>query len=207
MNLAPAIRQRFFDDVTGAPLAGGLLYSYQAGTSIPQGTFSNSTGTPNTNPVVLDSNGYCDLWLNPVLVYKFVLTDSLGDVLWTEDQVAAQVTITASSAFIAIVGSAASPTAITASGGVPAPTASINVYFLEASGSNITSITSNPQIGAGTAVGQIAKIFWCDPTYTCVFANGTGLIRNGSYTMENGSSSEYIWDGTNWRQGGDDNQL
>ena len=46
MNLSPAIRQRFFDDVTGAPLAGGFLYSYQAGTSIPQGTFSNSLARP-----------------------------------------------------------------------------------------------------------------------------------------------------------------
>lgn len=199
MNISPPIRQRYFDNATGAPLAGGQLFSYQAGTSIPQGTYSNSTGTPNTNPVVLDSNGYADVWMNPALVYKFILEDSQGNVLWTEDNVSAQVTITASNLFTANSGSAASPTAITASGGVPVGAQLLQTLFLMASGSNIASITVNPQIQAGTVVGQRVLIAWCDPTYSCVFANGTGLIRNGSYTMVNGSVSEYVWDGANWR--------
>lgn len=199
MNISPPIRQRFFDDVTGAPLAGGQLFSYQAGTSIPQVTYSNSTGTPNTNPVVLDSNGYADVWLDPTRVYKFILEDSLGDVLWTEDNISASITLPAT-AIVGSAGSAAFPTAITASGGVSIQNLPFQSLFLMASGSNITSITANPQIQAGTTVGQRVLIAWCDSTYSCVFANGTGLIRNSSYTMVNGSVSEYEWDGAEWRK-------
>lgn len=86
MNLAPVIRQRF-SDANNLPLVGGQLFTYQAGTTTPQTTYSNSTGTTNTNPVVMDSSGYCDVWLDPTLVYKFVLQDSLSNVLWTEDNV------------------------------------------------------------------------------------------------------------------------
>lgn len=86
MNLSPVLRQRYFD-ANGLPLAGGLLYSYAAGTSTPQGTYSNSTGTTNANPVVLDANGYADVWIDPSLAYKFVLEDSGSNVLWSVDNV------------------------------------------------------------------------------------------------------------------------
>lgn len=78
-SLAPLLFQRFFYD-GGAPLAGGLLYSFQSGTNIPLATFTDVTGdTPNTNPIVLDANGYCDLWIGDTS-YKFILHDK-DDVL------------------------------------------------------------------------------------------------------------------------------
>lgn len=86
MILIPAIRQRFFDN-NGVPLAGGQLFTYQAGTTTPQVTYSNQTGTTNTNPVVLDSYGYCDIWIDPTKSYKFVLEDASSNVLWTVDNV------------------------------------------------------------------------------------------------------------------------
>ena len=87
MNLSPSFRPRFFDNVTGAPLAGGQVFTYLAGTSTPQTTYSNSTGTTNTNPVVLDANGYADIWLDPTLAYKIVLMDANSNLLWSVDQV------------------------------------------------------------------------------------------------------------------------
>lgn len=88
MNLTPVLRQRFFDHSTGAPLAGGSLYSYQAGTTTPQATYTDQGGgTPNANPVVLDSNGECSLWIDPSLSYKFVLKDSSGNTQWTVDNI------------------------------------------------------------------------------------------------------------------------
>lgn len=88
MNLAPVIRQRFLDHATGAPLAGGQLFSYQAGTSTPQATYSDqSGGTPNANPVILDSNGEANVWLDPTLSYKFILQDASNNVQWTVDNV------------------------------------------------------------------------------------------------------------------------
>lgn len=86
MNLSPPIRTRYLDR-DGIPLSGGQLFTFAAGTSTPQATYSNQSGTPNTNPIVLDSQGYCDIWLNPTLYYKFILEDSLGNVQWTEDNV------------------------------------------------------------------------------------------------------------------------
>src|ERR1700676_4716821 len=85
--LSPVFRQRFFDN-NGIPLAGGLLYTYMAGTSTPQPTYTDATGaTANSNPVVMDANGYADVWLVVGEAYKVVLKDSLGNLLWTVDDV------------------------------------------------------------------------------------------------------------------------
>jgi hypothetical protein len=97
MNLSPLIRQRFFD-VNGLPLAGGQLFSYQAGTTTPQVTYSNETGTTNSNPVVLDAYGYCDVWLDPTLAYKFILEDVNSVVQWTTDNIAYPIGLTTWSA-------------------------------------------------------------------------------------------------------------
>lgn len=67
---------------------GGKLYTYQAGTSTPQATYTDSTGsTPNANPVVLDANGEASVWADPTLSYKFILQDSNGVQQWTVDNV------------------------------------------------------------------------------------------------------------------------
>lgn len=69
-----------------APLAGGKLYSYAAGTTTPLDTFTTHAGdTPNTNPVILDANGEADVWTSPGVLYKFVLKDASNVTQWTED--------------------------------------------------------------------------------------------------------------------------
>lgn len=75
--LAPYVKQQFFSN-TGQFLVGGLLTTYQAGSTIPIATY-NSTGALNTNPVVLNSRGEADIWLLPNVGYRFVLTDSAGN--------------------------------------------------------------------------------------------------------------------------------
>lgn len=73
-------------DANGAPLAGGKLYTYAAGTTTPQATYTDASGgTPNANPVVLDSTGRADVWMTPGLLYKFVLDDSAGNLLKSVD--------------------------------------------------------------------------------------------------------------------------
>lgn len=87
MNLPPVLKQRYFD-ADGEPLAGGKLYTYQSGTTTPQATYTDQAGgTPNANPIVLDANGECSMWLNPDLTYKFVLKDSDDVTQWTVDNV------------------------------------------------------------------------------------------------------------------------
>lgn len=85
-QLLPNVVQQFRDS-NGNPLVGGLLYSYQAGTTTPLATYTDETAvTPNTNPVVLDSSGQANVWLGSS-AYKFVLKDSSGNVQWTVDNV------------------------------------------------------------------------------------------------------------------------
>lgn len=83
--LATTPKQRFVDS-NGNALAGGQLYSYAAGTSTPQATYTDSTGgTANANPVILDSRGECSLWLDATLQYKLVLKDAAGNLIWSVD--------------------------------------------------------------------------------------------------------------------------
>lgn len=75
-------------DNTGAALVNGFLYTYAAGTLNPQASYTDSTqGVANTNPVQLNSRGEASVWLNPNLMYKLVLTDQNGNLLWSQDQV------------------------------------------------------------------------------------------------------------------------
>jgi len=75
-------------DNDGAVLAGGLLYSYQAGgTSVPEVTYQDSTtSSANTNPVVLDSAGRANVWLQPI-AYRFDLYTANNVLVWSVDNV------------------------------------------------------------------------------------------------------------------------
>lgn len=76
---------QFFNN-SGDPAAGGLLYTYAAGTLTPLATYTDRNGgTPNANPVVLDSSGRADVWLTVNTAYKLILKDSLGNTLDTVD--------------------------------------------------------------------------------------------------------------------------
>ena len=69
----------------GGFLAGGRVYGYDAGTSTPRTTYSDSgLTTPNPWPVVLDSQGQADIWPGEG-TFKVVVTDSAGVQLVTQD--------------------------------------------------------------------------------------------------------------------------
>lgn len=80
-QLAPSPILRFFDN-NGNALAGGLLYTYQSGTSTPQATYTDATGgTPNANPVVLNARGEASVWFSAGLSYRLLAKDSAGNTL------------------------------------------------------------------------------------------------------------------------------
>jgi hypothetical protein len=79
--------QQFFDN-NGVPLNGGLIYTYQAGSSTPLTTYTTNSGTvPNSNPIILDAAGRTpqEIWLQVGFSYKFVLQTSAGVTLQTLD--------------------------------------------------------------------------------------------------------------------------
>lgn len=74
------------DPDTGLPLAGGRLYTYAAGTTDPLETWADAAqAAENTNPIILDAAGQA--WVYISGAYKFVLHDSLGNLLWEVDDI------------------------------------------------------------------------------------------------------------------------
>ena len=86
--LAPSPKAQFLD-ANGNPLVGGKVYTYAAGTTTPLATFTDASATtPNTNPVILDSRGECNLWFSTATSYKVILKDANDVTQWSVDNIA-----------------------------------------------------------------------------------------------------------------------
>lgn len=73
-----------FDPVTQQPLSGGFLHTYEVGTTTNKAAYTNYARTvQTTNPIILDSNGECDVYLNGK--YRLVLKNSAGTQIWDID--------------------------------------------------------------------------------------------------------------------------
>lgn len=85
-KISPYVFFQQFDN-NGEPLTGGLLYTYEAGTSTPKATYTDAgEGTENANPVVLDASGRANVWLGSGS-YKFVLKTSAGVLVKEVDNI------------------------------------------------------------------------------------------------------------------------
>lgn len=161
-----APKLQFFNPSTGAPLAGGLLFTYAAGTTTKQVTYSTPGNlTPNTNPIVLDSTGSCTCFLDVSMQYAFTLspstdTDPPTNPIYSVDQVGY-------ASILQGYAPLASPV-FTGNPQAPTPTAGDNstsistTQFVDAaitSGKNNTGLTGTPTAptaAAGTYTTQIA---------------------------------------------------
>lgn len=88
--LLPWLKPQFFD-AAGDPVASGKLYSFVAGTTTPQPTYSDvdlADEHANANPIVLNAAGESpdNIYLLPT-GYKFRLDDADDVTLWTVDDV------------------------------------------------------------------------------------------------------------------------
>lgn len=84
------VAAQFFTN-NGVPLSGGKLYTYAAGTTTPQATYTTNAGNvARTNPIVLDSAGRVgdggEIWLT-FAPYKFILKDSSDVSIATYDNI------------------------------------------------------------------------------------------------------------------------
>ena len=81
---------QFFDN-NGVPLAGGLIYTYLAGTTTPAATYTSSTGLiAHSNPIVLNAAGRIatgEIWLTQGVSYKFILYTSANVLIGSYDNV------------------------------------------------------------------------------------------------------------------------
>lgn len=79
------IKTRFTNDL-GSPLVGGQVYTYFAGTSTNQDSYSDAALTiPNTNPVILDDTGSADIFLKGS--YRIRVFDVSGRFIEEQDNV------------------------------------------------------------------------------------------------------------------------
>lgn len=74
-------------NANGQPLSGGMVYTYVAGTTTPQATYTDSSASvQNPNPVILDSAGRASIWISNN-AYKIIVTDANGVVQYSQDNV------------------------------------------------------------------------------------------------------------------------
>lgn len=87
---------KYFYNENGTPLSAGVLYTYYAGTSVLRDTYKDSQqNAKNTNPIILNANGGCVLFLGvddenttdseAKSGYRFVLYDAAGNLIQSED--------------------------------------------------------------------------------------------------------------------------
>jgi hypothetical protein len=147
-----------FTTTAGAPLIGGKVYTYAAGTTTPLASYTDNTGaTANTNPVILDTRGEAAIWLSPAS-YKFVLKDSNDLTIWTSDNLGG---LNISPAF---TGVPTAPTAI--------------------SGTNTTQLatTAFVQLSAVAAIPVGGIILWSGSVASIPAG---WLLCNGAYSTPN----------------------
>jgi len=80
---------QFFDN-NGVPLSGGLIYTYQSGSTTPLATYTTNIGNvANSNPIVLDTSGRVpnEVWLTVGFGYKFVIQTSTGTQIQSLDNI------------------------------------------------------------------------------------------------------------------------
>ena len=97
-----------------------------------------------------------------------------------------------------ITGSMGSPTLVVAANGITPAGVGEQVIFVAGTGG--VDISANPQIAAGTQVGQKLTIIGTSDTDTVTLDDGTGLSQNGSITLKQHYEIRYMWTGSVWKE-------
>lgn len=190
-----------FVNANGAPLSGGKLFTYAAGTATKQATFTDASGaTPNTNPVILDTLGSCEVWLPAGQAFKYVLspstdTDPPTNPIKTIDNI----TGTAGS------GAVSSGQTITVAGTVISSSAAIVYIDITATGPATVPMPPIPSLYESHRISPIKGDEATNPI--TLSGNGNTFATSDGQTVTNrssylfnfaGQTATMQWDGTNW---------
>lgn len=209
VNLSPVAgaAQQFFTN-SGAPLSGGLLYTYAAGTTTPQATYTTAAGTTaNSNPIVLNSAGRLDseVWLTSTLTYKFILKDSGGVTIATYDDIPGIGSVSGLTTGTSILSG-------NGSGGFSNVTIGSNLSFV---GGTLSATTGGSGAGTVTSValtaptaftvtgspvtstGTLALTYSGTPVPVSSGGTGTSTLTTNSVVLGNGTSAvQFVAPGT-----------
>lgn len=98
-----------------------------------------------------------------------------------------------------VYGTEASPFPISAAGGITPTAFKRQLWFVQSDGGAIT-ISANPQIAAGSMIGQKVTLMGASAVNTITITNGFGVTSNGAVTLVDDNAITYIWTGTVWRE-------
>lgn len=105
---------------------------------------------------------------------------------------------------LVVTGSPASPSTITAAGGISYTQSSgeRQLYYLVGDTTTGTDITANPQIAAGTTTSNNLEIILIgtDDDKTVILDDGNGLSLNGQMSLANKSAIGLLWNGSVWTE-------
>jgi hypothetical protein len=193
---------QFFDN-SGVILSGGLVYTYAAGTTTPQTTYTTIAGNvAHTNPIVLDSAGRVpaggEIWLTDAVAYKFVLKTSAAVTIGTYDNVTsnaggiyAAFAASTGSSLVGFIQSGTGAVALTVQAKLRQ---TVSVKDFGAVGDGVTDDTVAIQnavnaVGAGGRVNFPSGTFLVSSTINCLTnqqllgngVNNTIIQRYGNY--------------------------
>ncbi len=105
-----------------------------------------------------------------------------------------------------VFGTRAAPRSIVASSGIVQGTGDMSTYardqviFVEGDSAGENDVSANPQIEAGTFVGQTMTIIGRSNTDFIKLESGNGLDLNGDWYSYTGCILCLVYDGTNWTE-------
>lgn len=196
--LSPSPKQQFFDN-NGRPLVGGLLFTYEAGSSTKLATYTDAGGlTPNANPTVLDYRGEANIWIPPNVAYKYVLspandTDPPTSPIWSVDDIVSSQLITL---YGGVDTGVVNAYVLTFTANFTAYTDGIVIYWIPAN-TNTSASTINvnglgivdivnqdgtPLTSSQLVAGQVATIMYVSGQFLLISSGIAPSVVSGSFT-------------------------
>lgn len=171
--LGPVPKAQFLT-ATGEPLVGGKVYTYAAGTTTPQATYTSASGvSANTNPIILDARGEADIWYTNGLFYKVVLKDSADSTIWTVDNINISGSMATQNANAVNITGGTIGSSVTFNGNTTGTAANVTGVVAVANGGTGSNLAANARTNLGAAAsGANTDITALDQS-TVVAANGT----------------------------------
>ena len=169
-SLLPVVKIQFngtSGDYLGKPLAGGKLYTYVAGayTTLKDTYTDDTAGTANSNPVILDSNGMANIWIDGY--YNIRLYDANDVLQYSEANVSSAPSSSGLSSLVNTQWLSQTLPSLTYSSGTVFTCATDKTATFVAGGRIQATVT------AGTVIGTIvSSAHGSITTVTCVWDSG-----------------------------------
>lgn len=96
-----------------------------------------------------------------------------------------------------VIGSPGSPYIVISGNGVVVNTSSMLQIFTVSTGGAVM-VSANPQIQAGSVIGQSLILFGTSDVNYIILSDGNGLSLNGAVNLKNKQSLMLSWSGTEW---------